>query len=64
MDRAVGYTAPCISFKGYNSKFTMSKSTFIGTTTLFEVYSNSMGGNVLLAGVNVTVETSKFSKTC
>lgn len=63
-DRAIGYTAPCISLHGYHSSVFVEGSTFTRTSIRFEVYSLPMAGNLLIAARDITVTSSKFVNSC
>ncbi|KAL4480410.1 hypothetical protein ABPG74_020926 [Tetrahymena malaccensis] len=64
MDRLIGYTAPCLTFRGYNSVFNMTNNTFDSTAIRFEVYSLSMGGNALIAAAQISIKNSQFQNSC
>ncbi|EAR95228.2 transmembrane protein, putative (macronuclear) [Tetrahymena thermophila SB210] len=64
MDRLIGYTAPCLTFRGYNSVFNMQNNIFSSTAIRFEVYSLSMGGNALIAAAQIYIKDSQFLNSC
>lgn len=64
INKVIGYTAPCLSFRGYNSIFVMNQNEFVDTAIRFEVYSLSLGGNALIAALNVTITNSSFRDSC
>ncbi|KAL4505928.1 hypothetical protein ABPG72_013689 [Tetrahymena utriculariae] len=64
MDRLIGYTAPCLTFRGYNTVFNMTNNIFDSTAIRFEVYSLSMGGNALIAAAQISIKDSQFQNSC
>lgn len=44
--------------------FNMEDNVFKETAIRFEVYSLSLGGNALIAAVNITITNSTFKDSC